>query len=72
MTTQTQTILKITPAEGMHIRCIATGEVFPDYIYPAVGLTPADFDEVDEAAYQAYIAERDAAAEAEAEAENPS
>ncbi len=56
MSSETQTVIKLIPSIGMHIRRTSTGEIYPDYIYPAQGLTTADFSEVTDAEYAQYIA----------------
>ena len=45
----------IYPEEGKHLKNIQSGEVYPGYIIPAKSLTEADFEEVSEEEYQAYI-----------------
>ena len=54
----------IYPKEGMHLKNIKSGEIYPGYIVPAKSLTETDFTEVSEEEYQAYIsAEEEISAE---------
>ena len=54
----------IYPDEGNHLKNIKSGEIYPGYIVPAKSLTEADFIEVSEEEYQAYIiAEEEISAE---------
>ena len=54
----------IYPEEGMHLKNKKSGEIYPGYIVPAKSLTEADFTEVGEEEYQAYIsAEEEISAE---------
>lgn len=54
----------IYPDEGKHLKNIKSGEIYPGYIVPAKSLSEADFTEVTEAEYQAYIiAEEEISAE---------
>ena len=54
----------IYPADKTHLKNIHTGEIYPGEIIPAKSLSEADFAEVTEAEYQAYIsAEEDIPAE---------
>ena len=45
----------IYPDEGKHLKNIKSGEIYPGYIVPAKSLSEADFTEVTEAEYQAYL-----------------
>lgn len=45
----------IYPDEGNYLKNIKSGEVYPEYIVPAKSLSEADFAEVTEAEYQAYL-----------------
>lgn len=45
----------IYPDEGKHLKNVKSGEVYPGYIVPAKSLSEADFTEVTEAEYQAYL-----------------
>ena len=45
----------IYPDEGRHLKNIKSGEIYPGYIVPAKSLSEADFTEVTEAEYQAYL-----------------
>lgn len=45
----------IYPDEGNHLKNIKSGEIYPGYIIPAKSLSEADFTEVTEAEYQAYM-----------------
>ena len=45
----------IYPADKMHLKNIHTGEIYPGEIIPAKSLSEADFTEVAEAEYQAYL-----------------
>ena len=54
----------IYPDEGNYLKNIKSGEIYPGYIVPAKSLTEADFTEVSEEEYQAYIsADEDISAE---------
>ena len=54
----------IYPDEGKHLKNIKSGEIYPGYIVPAKSLSEADFTEVGEEEYQAYIsAEEEISAE---------
>ena len=54
----------IYPDEGKHLKNVKNGEIYPGYIVPAKSLSEADFTEVTEAEYQAYIsAEEEISAE---------
>ena len=45
----------IYPDESKHLKNVKNGEIYPGYIIPAKSLTEADFTEVTEAEYQAYM-----------------
>ena len=45
----------IYPDEGKHLKNIKSGEIYPGYIIPAKSLSEADFIEVSEEEYQAYM-----------------
>ena len=45
----------IYPDEGNHLKNIKSGEIYPGYIIPAKSLSEADFTEVTETEYQAYL-----------------
>ena len=45
----------IYPEEGNYLKNIKSGEIYPGYIIPAKSLSEADFTEVTEAEYQAYL-----------------
>ena len=45
----------IYPDEGKHLKNIKSGEIYPGYIVPAKSLSEADFTEVTESEYQAYM-----------------
>lgn len=45
----------IYPADKMRLKNIHTGEIYPGEIVPAKSLSEADFTEVTEAEYQAYL-----------------
>ena len=45
----------ICPSDKMHLKNIRTGEIYPGEIIPAKSLSEADFVEVTEAEYQAYL-----------------
>ena len=45
----------IYPDEGNHLKNIKSGEIYPGYIVPAKSLSEADFIEVSEKEYQAYM-----------------
>ena len=54
----------IYPDEGKYLKNIKSGEIYPGEIIPAKSLSEADFTEVTEAEYQAYIsAEEEISAE---------
>lgn len=45
----------IYPSDKMRLKNIHTGEIYPGEIVPAKSLSEADFTEVTEAEYQAYL-----------------
>lgn len=45
----------IYPSDKMRLKNIHTGEIYPGEIVPAKSLSEADFMEVTEAEYQAYL-----------------
>lgn len=45
----------IYPSDKMRLKNIHTGEIYPGEIIPAKSLSEADFTEVTEAEYQAYL-----------------
>lgn len=45
----------IHPAAEKHLKNIHTGEIYPGEIVPAKSLSEADFSEVTEAEYKAYL-----------------
>ena len=51
----TETNGRIYPDDGMHLKNTHTGEIYNGYIVPAKSLSEADFTEVTEAEYQAYL-----------------
>ena len=56
----------IYPDEGKHLKNIKSGEIYPGYIVPAKSLSEADFTEVTEAEYQAYLTADEKISDAEA------
>ena len=56
----------IFPDEGKHLKNVKNGEVYPGYIVPAKSLTEADFIEVSEGEYQAFIGAEDEISDTEA------
>ena len=56
----------IYPADKMHLKNIHTGEIYPNEIVPAKSLSEADFTEVTEAEYQAYLTAEEEIPDAEA------
>ena len=56
----------IYPAENMHLKNTKSGEIYPGYIVPAKSLSEADFSEVTEAEYQAYLTAEEEIPDAEA------
>ena len=55
----------IYPDEGKHLKNIKSGEIYPGYIVPAKSLLEADFTEVTEAEYQAYMTDEEEISDAE-------
>lgn len=55
----------IYPDEGKHLKNIKSGEVYPGYIIPAKSLSEADFTEVTEAEYQAYMTDEEEISDSE-------
>ena len=51
-------LLKLVPAENMHLKNIATGDMYAGFIYPAKSLTPDDFEEVTKEQYAQYLLEQ--------------
>ena len=56
----------IYPADKMRLKNIHTGEIYPGEIIPAKSLSEADFTEVTEAEYQAYLTAEEEISDAEA------
>ena len=56
----------IYPADKMRLKNIHTGEIYPGEIIPAKSLSEADFTEVAEAEYQAYLTADEEISDAEA------
>ena len=56
----------IYPADKMHLKNIHTGEIYPGEIIPAKSLSEADFTEVTEAEYQAYLTAEEEISDSEA------
>ena len=56
----------IYPADKMHLKNIHTGEIYPGEIIPAKSLSEADFVEVTEAEYQAYLTAEEEISDSEA------
>ena len=56
----------IYPADKMHLKNIHTGEIYPCEIVPAKSLSEADFSEVTEAEYKAYLIAEEEIPDAEA------
>ena len=56
----------IYPDEGKHLKNVKSGEVYPGYIVPAKSLSEADFTEVTEAEYQAYLTAEEEITDSEA------
>ena len=54
------------PADKMRLKNIHTGEIYPGEIVPAKSLSEADFTEVTEAEYQAYLTAEEEIPDAEA------
>ena len=56
----------IYPEEGNYLKNIKSGEIYPGYIVPAKSLSEADFTEVAEAEYQAYLTAEEEISDSEA------
>ena len=56
----------IYPSDKMRLKNIHTGEIYPGEIVPAKSLSAADFTEVTEAEYQAYLTADEEISDAEA------
>ena len=56
----------ICPDEGKHLKNIKSGEIYPGYIIPAKSLSEADFTEVTETEYQAYMTAEEEISDSEA------
>ena len=56
----------IYPEDKMRLKNIHTGEIYPGEIIPAKSLSKADFTEVTEAEYQAYLAAEEEISDSEA------
>ena len=56
----------IYPDEGKHLKNIKSGEIYPGYIVPAKSLSEADFSEVTEAEYKAYLTAKEEIPDSEA------
>lgn len=56
----------IYPADKMRLKNIRTGEIYPGEIIPAKSLSEADFTEVTEAEYQAYLTAEEEISDSEA------
>ena len=56
----------IYPADKMHLKNIHTCEIYPGEIVPAKSLSEADFTEVTEAEYQAYLTAEEEISDSEA------
>ena len=56
----------IYPSDKMHLKNIHTGEIYPGEIVPAKSLSEADFTEVKEAEYQAYLTSYEEISDSEA------
>ena len=56
----------IYPSDKMRLKNIHTGEIYPGEIVPAKSLSEADFTEVTEAEYQAYLAAEEEITDSEA------
>ena len=56
----------IYPEDKMRLKNIHTGEIYPGEIVPAKSLSEADFTEVTEAEYQAYLAAEEEISDSEA------
>ena len=61
------TINRVTyPSDKMRLKNIHTGEIYPGEIIPAKSLSEADFTEVTEAEYQAYLTAEEEISDSEA------
>lgn len=56
----------IYPSDKMRLKNIHTGEIYPGEIIPAKSLSEADFTDVTEAEYQAYLAAEEEISDSEA------
>lgn len=56
----------IYPADKMRLKNIHTGEIYPGEIIPAKSLSEADFTEVTEAEYKAYLTAEEEISDSEA------
>lgn len=56
----------IYPSDKMHLKNIHTGEIYSGEIIPAKSLSEADFTEVTEAEYQAYLTAEEEISDSEA------
>ena len=56
----------IYPSDKMRLKNIHTGEIYPGEIIPAKSLSEADFTEVAEAEYQAYLTAEEEISDSEA------
>ena len=56
----------IYPSDKMRLKNIHTGEIYPGEIVPAKSLSEADFTEVTEAEYQAYLTAEEEISDSEA------
>ena len=56
----------IYPSDKMRLKNIHTGEIYPGEIIPAKSLSEADFTEVTEAEYQAYMTAEEEISDSEA------
>lgn len=56
----------IYPSDKMRLKNIHTGEIYPGEIIPAKSLSEADFAEVTEAEYQAYLIAEEEISDSEA------
>ena len=56
----------IYPSDKMRLKNIHTGEIYPGEIVPAKSLSEADFTDVTEAEYQAYLTAEEEISDSEA------
>ena len=56
----------IYPSDKMRLKNIHTGEIYPGEIVPAKSLSEADFTEVTEAEYKAYLTAEEEISDSEA------